>query len=460
MAKSLLFLVSAVLESLDEYIRQQRDAGSVESAGSFTLAIEKARDKLGSYTLANQEDYILKIVQCGVCLGLPRLHVQFTRSTVLVYFEIDQDDRTLSVDNLTNSLLTPLEEKNPARSYLALALCSVAGMEPVELMWGDWDGESTALILSLGHGRSELFRSVPFPRTEPLESGKRFHLLYLKKRSSQKLPLSLTAPEQQVLRERCSFSPLPIEVDGQELEAQLPVYFSTSDPVRQLTDLYLGSLALEGDEEGAIFWKSSSRSQKSYSENFKTTLPDDLTRLSNKLPPVFRFCGPGEWKDEERTVRLKRVLGFPCYLYGPSRIHFLKDGVLLDPVTVHDAGGGGFGILDGNHLTTDVSGLQVVRDEKVEAEIESTVQAWRNLVDDFIDGNPPLFKSTIVSSTDEAFWFVFGCCLIGPLASIFKPFLEYFIQSERTRAIQLKRFHRQLQTRRGYLAFFRESRSS
>jgi len=130
------------------------------------LAIEKARDKLASYTLAKPEDYILKLVQCAVLLGVDELFVELQRAAVLYYFEVPDGTRDLAIEKLTESLFSPLEETHRGRSHLSLALCAIAAEQPVELMWGEW-GPDSAQILSLGHGRSELFRNPPFPRSKP-----------------------------------------------------------------------------------------------------------------------------------------------------------------------------------------------------------------------------------------------------------------------------------------------------
>jgi len=445
------------VDNLSQYIAQQREAGTVESAGSFTLAIDKARDKLSTYSLANPEDYILKIVQCAVSLKVKTLHINFTRTNVLVYFELAHDDLSLSIENITNALLNPLEESNRARSCLALALCSIAGQEPTELMWGDWDAGDSNIILSLGHGRSELFRSVPFPRTEPLDDDKRLHLLFLKKSTTSKLPLSLTSRELSALQSRCSFAPVRIQVDGQPLGPSLPLFVSPSDPVSHLTSLYLGALCIGCNEAKTLSWIPAPESKTA--QAFKKEIPSSLKSVAAGLPPVFFFDRPEHWTlPLESEAHFSEVLGIPAYLYGPSTLHYVKDGVMLAPITLHDAGGGAFAILDGDRLKTDVSGLQAIRDESVEADTERVVELWKKLVNGFVDGSPPIYHANILSSSDEAMSFLFGCCLLGPFAQLFRPVYDYLTHSARKRAMQVKRYHRQLTTRRGYIAYFRKSK--
>jgi hypothetical protein len=154
------------VNDLASFIEAQRAAGSFESAGSFTLALEKAVQKLSTHSLVNPEDYILKLVQCAVRLGVEELHVKLLKRSVLVFFETDIRERTVSVDALSLALAAPLEESEPARAYLALALCSASGQSPTELMWGEWSGDE-GTILSLAAGRSEVFSNAPSPASSP-----------------------------------------------------------------------------------------------------------------------------------------------------------------------------------------------------------------------------------------------------------------------------------------------------
>lgn len=419
----------------------------MESAGSFTLAIEKARDKLASYTLAKPEDYILKLVQCAVLLGVDELFIELKRTAVLFYFEVSASNHDLAIEKLTEALFSPLEESHRGRSHLSLALCAIAAEQPVELMWGEWGPESSQ-ILSLGHGRSELFRNPPFPRTEPLAADRRFHLLYFKKPSSS-VSLSLTAGESRAVRERCSFAPVPIRLDGRLLEPSLPSSDSLSDPIRQMTSLYLGALRMEQKPPCRLRWPATDRDP-----SFLSPLPDSLHPVCSGLPPALITELPETCSlplNEE--MYFSALHGVPSYLYGPSQLHYLRDGVLTEPVTAHDAGGGTFSILDGHRLKTDITGLRVVENEMVERDVQYSVNVWKELVDRFVESGPPVFQNNLVAS---------GRDLLDRLLSkkylqnTIKPFYDYFAQKERREAMDAKRYQRQLQTRRGYLAFFRD----
>jgi hypothetical protein len=413
---------------LSDFIEAQRNAGTVESAGSFTLAIEKARDKLASYSLARPEDYILKLVQCAVLLGVDELFIELHRSAVLFFFEIEAENEDLSVDRLTDALTSPLEESHRGRAHLSVALCTLAAEQPVELMWGEW-GPTGSLILSLGHGRSELFRNPPFPRTEPLEPDRRFHLLYLKKTSGG-VPVSLTSAEKEAVVTRCCFAPIPIHLDGKRIGPSLPPLDSRSDPLREL-GRYLGAFRLECDEPCSLRWPTSAQSGV-------IPLQDGLQYLCRGLPPALIVDLPKNHAlPLEGPTSFSSLYAVQACLYGPAQLHYVKDGVLMDPVTTHKAGGNALAVLEGDRLKTDLTGLNVVENEVVQRDTERAVALWKVLIDRFLAADPPLYRHDLVRPNR------------------LKRLIETLWHSRKANT-ELDVFHRKLRNRRIYLEFFRE----
>jgi hypothetical protein len=424
--------------ALSDFIEAQRNAGTVESAGSFTLAIEKARDKLASYSLSRPEDYILKLVQCAVILGVDELFIELQRSAVILFFEVDGHNHDLAVDRLTDALLSPLDESHRGRSHLSLALCAMAAEKPVELMWGEW-GPEDSLILSLGHGRSELFRNPPFPRTEPLPSNRRFHLLYMKKPSTSVSP-SQTAVERDAVVKRCSFAPIRINIGGKRLGPSLPPVVSRTDPLRELGQ-YLGAFRLEQEPPCTLHWPKPVGGHR--------PLPHGLQKICNGLPPALIVDLPEErFLPLDEPIEFSAMYGVEACLYGPSQIHYLKDGVLMDPVTTHKVGGNAFAVLDGNDLRTDLTGLKVVEAERVTHDISQAVAIWKTLIDKFLASDPPLYYDHLGSVQN----------MDGPMPQLrgALKFLYKTVVQGRRPATELKTFRRQLQTRRSYLEYFRE----
>lgn len=440
------------MNDLASFIEAQRAAGSFESAGSFTLALEKAVQKLSTHSLVNPEDYILKLVQCAVRLGVEELHVKLLKRSVLVFFETDIRERTVSVDALSLALAAPLEESEPARAYLALALCSASGQSPTELMWGEWSGDE-GTILSLAAGRSEVFSNAPFPRLEPLAPGRRFFLFFMRKPSSR-LPMGQTAAEHAVISRRCCFSPIPIILDGLPLGPSLPLVHVPADPVSELTSPYLGALEIRCYEQGPwLHWPAARAENRPWSN-----LPDGLHSLCAGLPPVFRLRVPRNFQlPMTRPAQFSELYAVPITLYGASYLHYVQDGVLMNPVKGHDAGGGAFAILDGKHLKTDLTGLQVVVDDAVAQDLTRVTEIWKAQVDLMLSTPAPIYNNKPIYSRGSTMVTAMGCCLLGPFGLLAGP-VYAFVNSRRTKgSLTQRKLARQLEVRKSYLSFHRRS---
>lgn len=443
------------MNDLGSFIEAQRAAGSFESAGSFTLALEKAVQKLSSHSLANPEDYILKLVQCAVRLQVAEVHVKLLKRSVLVFFETDAADRTVSIDALSLALAAPLEESDPARAYLAMAICAASGQAPSELMWGEWsEGEGT--ILSLAAGRSEVFREAPFPRLEPLAAGRRFFLFFLRKPSNG-LPMSQTAAEHMALSRRCCFSPAPVILDGLRLGPSLPLAHSTADPVSELTSAYLGALEIRRDDKGPwLHWPAAKAEKRPW-----TSIPEGLCDFCAGLPPVYRLRLPrGFTTPMTEAALFSELYGIPIHLYGSSGLHYVKDGVLMHPVKGHDAGGGAFAVLNGQHLKTDLTGLQVVQDDAVIQDLARVTEIWKAQIDLMLSSPVPVFNSRPLYARGSTVVTAMGCCVLGPLGMLAGPLYAFFDSRRRQSSMVERKLIRQLEVRRGYLSFHRRPSAS
>ncbi len=442
------------MNDLSSFIEAQRAAGSYESAGTFTLALEKAVEKLSSHSLVNPEDYILKLVQCSVQLEVDELHIKLLGRSVLLFFETPAGDRTVSVDALSLALAAPLEESNRARSYLAMAICGVSGQSPSELMWGEWDDEGYGTILSLAEGRSEVYRNAPFPRTEPLAKGRRFFLFFLSKPSNG-LPISQTSAEHAAITRRCSFAPMPIILDGSRIGPSLPqaLHKPTVDPVSELSSPYLGAFEVRTGDANLLRWPEVKKSRS------WRNIPDELCDFSPALPPIFRLRLPTNFQSPMLAeARFSEAFGLPVYLFGPSSLHYVKDGVCLNPVRGHDAGGGAFAILDGSTVTTDLSGLAVVSSERVSADIDRAVQAWKAQVALMLSTNVPVYDNKSVLTRGTTLASAFGCCLLPPFGLLAGPIYAYYKARRGDKENNSRKFNRQLKIRGEHLGFQRKGK--
>lgn len=437
------------MNDLSHFLQQQREAGQVESAGSFTLAIEKARDKLANYNFASSSDYVLKLIQCAVASGVERVHVEVGKNRLLLWFETTLEDTSLTIEKVTHSLLAPLEESNLGRGYLALALCAAAGAQPRELMWGEWTAQESS-ILGLGHHRSELFRDPPFPRTQPLDTARRMHLFFIEKEASRRKILirSPLRDEERALRERCWPASIPIVLNGVELGPQLPLITSLGDPVQELTALYLGGLEWVVSSDSQLRW-----SPPRLPDPTPLAFPPGFRALGGTLPPLFVHSASAIPAPPLEPGRFSELHGFPVYLYGRSYLYYVRHGVMMQPLKLHDAGGGALAILEGDHVKTDLTGLQAVESEHVEFDKQRIVERWKLLVDQYVRSEPPILRGRFRSALEANLaW------LGSRLPRVVRDRLvtvgrSYRQERERREAQDLKKFRRQLETRRSYLSY-------
>ncbi len=438
------------MDNLSRFLEQQRAAGSVEQLdSSFTLSLEKGREKLSSYSLVNPEDYLLKVVQSAVVVEAQQLNIKLLRQSVIVYFELPTSEERLAIDRLSRALAAPLEEAERARSYLALALCAAANDSPSELMWGEWE-EDSGTILSLGRERSEVFRKAPLPYTEPLKPGQKLQLFFLQKERFTLL-LGQTAREHSAIAKRCSFAPISIVLDGKPLAPQVPVFSAPSDPLREFTEPYFAKLEIDENPGGKLRWSGAINTQRKAKP---PNLPFGLHQASSRLPPV-HLMSPHRNLDEppEQALFFDSLYALPVYLYGPSTLIYIKDGVSLNPVKVHDSGGGAVAVLPGNQVTTDLTGLQVVVDETVEKAKAVASERWERMLDEHLTSNPPLLNPKSTISTEHVLLSFTGCLIFGWVGLLFGPLYAYFRRPKNKKDDRLERFLEQRNARADKISY-------
>ncbi len=440
------------MNELSSYLDQQRSAGTVEQIDNvFTLSLEKGREKLSSYSLAQPEEYLLKLVQTAVVVGATTLNVKLLRGAVLVYFELPTTQDRIGADRLSRALSAPLEAADRALAYLALALCAAANEQPRELMWGEWSSNEGGTILSLGQDRTEVFRQAPYPGTEALREGRTLYVFYLKK-SLAELPIGQTAREHTAITRRCCFAPLNLFLDGRPVDPHIPAVFNPHDPLLSITEPYYALLEIESTEPPGLRFPANPSPPPS---NLK--LPVELTHLNRSLPPVALMrVPPGFRLPLTSPFQFSSLLALPVFLFGPASVIYVKDGVCLAPIKVFDSGGGAVAILRGDHVHTDMSGLQPVRDEQVEEEIERVVERWRAATEEVFAHPFPVLKATSHVRAQNVALSAAGCIVLGWLGLLAGPLYAYYRMRTKKEQDPGDRLLEDLLARRQRVAFDRK----
>lgn len=198
--------------SIEELVRSRSAEGSTESHGTFTLDSRQARRKLREFALKHPQNYVLLLVGAVIGGGC---------SYVDIY--TDSDDFILSCDlRLDRDHLEQLFSLPDLRK-LALGLDASCGLKPGRVRLTTWDGSrGWRLELTDADSQVEAIESRPW---EDSRCRVRIHVREkpgwrTAKKFLGKLSGQLT-PEQELIRERCASSRVPITLNGEQVNPGL-----------------------------------------------------------------------------------------------------------------------------------------------------------------------------------------------------------------------------------------------
>lgn len=107
---------------LKAFLAQQSEEGELDSQGAFTIATEKALEKLSYFALPHESDWVLKVIQAANLWRVERVVVVQTRvATSFTFSPRPQPPQAMLVQALSG---TSLDNRNPLHN-LAIALRSL-----------------------------------------------------------------------------------------------------------------------------------------------------------------------------------------------------------------------------------------------------------------------------------------------------------------------------------------------
>lgn len=274
-------------------------SGRFESEGAFTLDASNLKAKLGQFTLPSPELFLCKLIQAGIAADSTQVEVSHGRRLVRVDFR--QPSSFGDLHAVMAALENPLAAGHRALRHLGQGLAASLRSH-----------RSARLVLTTGRGACLLEahpkRGLRATTVEdcPVAPGDcRFEL-------SKPWYGGLTTRKEGSALERHRWSPVPVFVDGQPLQAVWP-------RPESLCDAYLPN------ESG-----------------LRVKLPDGDTyrrldlvylRQSAGTPLVLDLFG---WPFTPARAGL--AIRLPIELKGPSRIHLVSDGLSLEAIVRHDLG--------------------------------------------------------------------------------------------------------------------------
>lgn len=139
---------------MEDLLGRYREAGEVESTGSFTLDPKKAIEKLAEFQLPSSYHWILKLIQSLHLSGATVIDI--TAGIHSVNVVSDAVPRFAGIEDLLGHLLADPAHSDPALRHLAAGLQGSLAVRPREVVAAfTSDGERRTYVLKSGGWREE-----------------------------------------------------------------------------------------------------------------------------------------------------------------------------------------------------------------------------------------------------------------------------------------------------------------
>lgn len=368
--------------SIDSFLQDLTREGQLDSAGSFTLSMEHAREKLSQYLLESTEEYLLKLIQSGVAAGASEMQMHSTTTRVQFTMKgCNFEPRDLS-EILNHLLQSGAGAQARALRHLATAVNTAVATRATGIVLATWDGQRGQRMEWRAQGKQvapwNLGSAVgPCFYFEVRRTGLEFfanffHLL------SQRDILSMLIgtregmdPDRLMVMDRAAWCPVPLALNGRwlskpSLGPNEGATFGYSNRPHTMQFRWLG---LEQPDDPGV-------------RNFKRTTFDwPWTR--NYLQPQLGVVSTGVQ---------------PAFDSLRSAVHWVVDGVLVgsDPIEGVRMGSFAWAVASAHGATLDLTGLKVIANPALQQRKQLVTElAWDLL------GSRPSEPLPPVDSTSE-----------------------------------------------------------
>ena len=418
---------------LSQYLNSVLREGKLHSQGSFTLDFSRSKDLLGSALFAHPGNYLLKIVQCAFATGPHEIRVSMTRDTVQVSFSPKQVMPDL--ERVEAALRDPLKQTGLMRILALGVLAAVGQNPDMVLWGMRDINGGQALFFRAGEaGRIALPASTAsecvfqFKRRSPAKPNFLQRLLGDARKATEEslllsqacqfstIPIFLDGRLINLPRFARLSRPAPFLHLGNSFDVLVERLILSCEPLAYLMLMppprerpaatydvgYGGQDLMLGNTTVLHQWRSYNESERIYPvmphSNLRATVAQTLVLLLQSHPNSVRL---GErWRERENTSRYEvadlgrwtrrdfqvsyrmlsseRPLAGLAYLLSPAQptdpqswLYVVQNGVKLQPHPLTLGLPGMQVVLADNHLKTDLGGLSIVEDARLEA-----VKGW------------------------------------------------------------------------------------
>ncbi len=197
--------------SVEDFLSQLSQEGRFFESSSFTIDSLKAREKLSQFQMADSGLWLVKLVQAAVAAGAPSVRVQFEKRRVKVAFE---NRCGWQAEELLKEVLSGHLSQSGALFHVVTGLRASAASVNEKVAWScggayvclDNEGSSS----KPDHAGSEFLVEATRPsRQRSLKRTLSSSVYHLAKQ---------TLEEFDAVRSRCWASPIPVYLDGREMD--------------------------------------------------------------------------------------------------------------------------------------------------------------------------------------------------------------------------------------------------
>lgn len=307
-------------DELDVLLSQLSTAGQRHSEGNFSVDFQKAREKMAQYQLADKHHFLLKLIQAGVLGGAKAINVELSPLS-LRFFGWDP---AIDADAVCDRLVALADGVDDAPSCLAVALNSLSLGQKADVVL-EFRKENECQVQVMGLVDGDLVREEHGEEKALLDS------LDIRIRLAQKLEDRHLGD---LLRQRCCFAPIPIRVDEDDVtaKAHVPETRGKSRSGHFQTNKIISKMTMDGPSQMKL--------------------------------PVRRHSvhGPSIMKGARKAWFLQSV-----DLRPKALVQFVKAGVVVDTKDVDLAIPGLLVTVDADDCDTDITGMQILENEKYSA---------------------------------------------------------------------------------------------
>ncbi len=364
--------MSDAVLGMEDLLGRYREAGEIESTGSFTLDPKKAMEKLAAFQLPSSYHWILKVVQSLQLARATRVDISAGVHSVTVTADAIPEGFT-SMDELIRHLLVDANHSNPCLRHLAAGLQGSLKTKPrqihitlvedgtrrdYDLASGGWrdrgsnptDTSGTLFQLVLNRSVEERLSSSWFALNTDI-----FDLFFRRPGSYDR--------ESQVAYDFCQFAICEVLLDGKPVSER-----RFGQPRYSGYDI---SRDRDPGKRKAPFLKSLFSQ-----EDLVANAAAPKHHLAELLVPASSSpSGFGVSSENHATISnrdeidlklgLERAYAIRMQLDPKAKLYFVEDGVVIDSIDQALDCPGLVALIDARALGKDLSTLKILKDEKL-----------------------------------------------------------------------------------------------